>query len=75
MKLLERLARTARQRGMAANTVECYQRWVKEFLRFCAEPVVGPVVGPVVADQRDAIDAFIDLDMESTGGVVTKRNI
>jgi integron integrase len=34
MKLVERVGRTARQRGMAANTAECYQRWVVEFLRW-----------------------------------------
>jgi integron integrase len=32
--LLERIARTARQRGMAARTAVCYQRWVVEFLRW-----------------------------------------
>ena len=37
MKLLERMADVAARRHLAANTVECYSRWVREFLVFCRE--------------------------------------
>jgi integron integrase len=34
MKLLERLRAVGKRRHMAENTVECYARWVREFLVF-----------------------------------------
>ena len=34
MKLLERLAIVAKRRRLSPLTVECYQRWVREFLAF-----------------------------------------
>ena len=34
MKLLERLARVGKRRHLSPLTVECYQRWVREFLTF-----------------------------------------
>ena len=35
MRLLERMADVAARRHLAANTIECYSRWVREFLAFC----------------------------------------
>ena len=37
MKLLERVAVVGRRLHYSVNTVECYQRWVREFLSFCRE--------------------------------------
>jgi site-specific recombinase XerD len=36
MKLLERVSVVARRRGLAANTIEAYSLWIKQFLRFSA---------------------------------------
>lgn len=36
MKLLEKLAVVARQRGMADSTIDCYSLWVQQFLRYSA---------------------------------------
>jgi integron integrase len=38
MKLLDRLAEVAVRLHLSPLTVECYQRWVSEFLAFCATP-------------------------------------
>ena len=35
MKLLERMGELAARRHLAANTVECFPHWVREFLAFC----------------------------------------
>ncbi len=37
MKLLERVAAVGMRRHLARNTIECYQRWIEAFLRYCAE--------------------------------------
>ena len=36
MKLLEQLATVARQRRLAANTIDAYSLWVRQFLTFSA---------------------------------------
>jgi integron integrase len=36
MKLLEKLAVVAKQRGMAESTIECYSLWIRQFLKFSA---------------------------------------
>ncbi len=36
MRLLEKLSVVAKQRGMAASTIQCYSLWIKQFLRFSA---------------------------------------
>jgi integron integrase len=71
MKLLERVARIGRQRRLSPNTIKCYQRWIAEFLRYCARPGI-PVV-PVTPASVDPIQDFLDLDLESkpTGGVAS----
>jgi hypothetical protein len=38
MKLLDRVAETAARRHMSPLTVECYQRWIREFLLYWAAP-------------------------------------
>jgi integrase len=54
MKLLEQVADVGKRLHLARNTVECYRRWIGEFLRYCAKPVE--------AEPLDAIDQFLALD-------------
>ncbi len=35
MKLLERFADVGKRRHLSPLTVECYQRWVRDFLAYC----------------------------------------
>ena len=35
MKLMDRVAHVAARRHLSGHTVECYQRWIREFLSFC----------------------------------------
>ena len=37
MRLMDRVADTAARRHLARNTVDCYSRWVREFLSFCRD--------------------------------------
>ena len=70
MKLLDRVARVGRQRRLSTNTIKCYQRWVAEFLRYCARPVEAVV--SAVPETGDAIQDFLDMDLEfsSTTGPI-----
>jgi integron integrase len=36
MRLLDKLAAVARQRGLAESTVDCYSLWIRQFLKFSA---------------------------------------
>jgi integron integrase len=46
MKLLERVRDVGLRRHLSPLTIECYQRWVREFLLFCADaPAVGLTAG------------------------------
>lgn len=38
MKLLDRVAETAARRHLSPLTVECYQRWIRDFLAYWAAP-------------------------------------
>ena len=38
MKLLDRVEAVGKRRRLSPLTIECYQRWIKAFLRYCAEP-------------------------------------
>ncbi len=38
MKLLERVSDVGRRRRLAGATIECYQGWIEQFLRFCRTP-------------------------------------
>ncbi len=35
MNLLERVRDVATRRHLASATIECYQVWIRDFLRFC----------------------------------------
>jgi len=61
MKLRDRFIGVAQRRRLAANTVDCYWRWIEEFLRFCA-------VVPIQLE-RDPIEAFIQIT--APGGVAS----
>jgi integron integrase len=37
MKLLEWMEAVGRRRRLASSTIQCYQGWVKDFLRFCRQ--------------------------------------
>src|SRR5438874_1969420 len=37
MTLLERMHETAARRRLARSTIDCYQSWISEFLRFCRD--------------------------------------
>jgi integron integrase len=43
MKLLERVADVGARLHLSPLTVECYQRWIEQFLAFCATPVAPPI--------------------------------
>jgi hypothetical protein len=53
MKLLERIHAVGMRRHLSPLTIECYQRWVKTFLVYCAQ--VQPADEPP-ADEDDPFD-------------------
>ena len=59
--LLERVGEVAARLRLARKTVECYQRWIREFLRYCAQPVETKPL--------DAIDQFLAMDDSSAAMV------
>ncbi len=42
MKLLDRVHAVGMRRRLSPLTIECYQRWIYQFLRYCARPSIGP---------------------------------
>jgi hypothetical protein len=68
MKLLDRLAEVAARLHLSPLTVECYQRWVSEFLTFCATPA------QLVFPPAPAVDE-IDIGTENGTGLICDIHI
>jgi integron integrase len=61
MKLLERVAEVAGRLHLSSLTVECYQRWITQFLAFCAEPTQPARQGaPQAAESDITIGLLLD---------------
>ncbi len=54
MKLLDRMRDVGLRRQMSPLTIECYQRWAREFLFFCSAPPAPR------DDSGDPLEAFIN---------------
>jgi integron integrase len=59
MKLQERYLAVARRRRLAVNTVECYWRWIAEFLRFCRRDEIGVLPGELGAKDVERFLTFL----------------
>ena len=47
MRLLEQVRSVGLRRRLAVNTIACYQRWTRDFVRFCAEqPAAAAAADP-----------------------------
>lgn len=58
MKLLEQVSVVGRRRGLAANTIEAYSLWIKQFLRFSAR-WHGTWRHPLELNTKD-VEAFLN---------------
>ncbi len=45
MKVMDRILDVGKRRHLADATIECYQRWVREFILFNRQGVVESVLG------------------------------
>lgn len=59
MTLLQRLRDTGLRRHLAATTIECYQSWVEQFIRFCRDPGDGRWRHPAELRAPD-VEAFLN---------------
>jgi hypothetical protein len=52
MKLLDRVEAVGKRRRLSHLTIECCQRWIKAFLRYCAEtPCLTAAPGEASAER------------------------
>lgn len=61
MKLLDQVEAVGKRRHLSHLTIECYQRWIKAFLRYCAE---APCVVAMPAETSGEWDLAAGLSLE-----------